>query len=72
MRTIALIISIFFICGRVNAQSAPDFTVTDINDIEHTLYADYLNQGKSVLIEVFFTTCPPCSTYAPHLEEFDG
>lgn len=49
---------------------APDFTVTDINAQLHHLYADYLNQGKTVLIEVFYTTCPPCNSIAPLMEPF--
>ncbi len=51
-------------------QNAPDFTVTDSQGNEHVLYADYLNQGKTVLIEIFFTTCPPCITLAPYFEDF--
>jgi thiol-disulfide isomerase/thioredoxin len=47
---------------------APDFTVTDSHGNVHHLYADYLNQGKTVMIEVFFTTCPPCNSIAPYLE----
>ena len=49
---------------------APDFTVTDINGQMHQLYADYLNQGKTVLLEVFYTTCPPCNSIAPLMEPF--
>jgi thiol-disulfide isomerase/thioredoxin len=50
------------------AQPAPDFTITDSQGQQHQLYADYLNQGKSVLIKVFFTTCPPCNAIAPLME----
>jgi thiol-disulfide isomerase/thioredoxin len=49
-------------------QPAPDFTVTDSHGQVHHLYADYLNQGKTVVIEVFFTTCPPCNSMAPLVE----
>ncbi len=49
---------------------APDFTITDSDGNTHQLYADYLNQGKTVLIEVFFTTCPPCNAIAPLMEPF--
>ena len=54
----------------VCAQTAPDFTVTDIHGEVHHLYADYLNQGKTVMIKVFFTTCPPCNSIAPLMEPF--
>ncbi len=38
---------------------APDFTLTDINNVTHNLY-DYLNQGYMVLIDVSATWCGPC------------
>ena len=48
------------------ATQAPDFTVTDSDGNTHNLYADYVNQDKVVVLEIFFTTCPPCATHAPH------
>src|SRR6188474_978242 len=51
-------------------QQAPDFTVTDTDGQVHHLYADYLNQGKTVMIKIFFTTCPPCNSIAPLMEPF--
>ncbi len=47
---------------------APDFTVTDSDGVQHQLYQDYLNQGKTVVIDLFFTYCPPCIELAPFLE----
>lgn len=47
---------------------APDFTVTDSDGVEHKLYEDYLNQGKTVVIDLFFTYCPPCIELAPYVE----
>lgn len=52
----------------VIAQDAPDFTVTDSKGGQHTLYADYLNQDKTVVLKIFFTTCPPCNQIAPLME----
>ncbi len=50
---------------RTAASTAPDFTVTTSdNQVKH-LYADYINQQKLLVIELFFTTCPPCATHAP-------
>lgn len=53
----------------LNAQignPAPNFTVTDIDGNTHTLY-DYLNDGKKVLLDFFFTTCIPCQFYSPQV-----
>lgn len=47
-------------------QTAPNFTVTNSAGQTKNLYTDYLNQGKVVVLEAFFTTCPPCNTHAPY------
>ena len=51
------------------AQSpAPDFTVNDIHVTTHTL-SNYLNDGKTVVLDFFFTTCPPCIQWTPQIEQ---
>lgn len=50
------------------SQTAPDFTVTDTHGEEHSLYEDYLDQGKTVVLDLFFVNCPPCNDLAPVLE----
>ena len=51
-----------------SATPAPDFTVTTSDGQVRKLYQDYVNQGKVVVIEAFFTTCPPCATHAPFFQ----
>ncbi len=55
-------LSIFFCAnsfGQIGA-TAPDFTVTDINGNEISLYADILDQGLIALVDVSATWCGPC------------
>ncbi|MEE9439924.1 MAG: redoxin domain-containing protein [Saprospiraceae bacterium] len=51
------------------AQKAPDFTITDSDGLVHNLYADHLDQGQTVVLDLFFTTCPPCINLVPWLED---
>ncbi len=48
-----------------SAQTMHNFTVTDSDGKVHKLYEDYLNNGKTVVIKFFFTSCPPCIALAP-------
>jgi len=47
------------------SQPAPDFSITDSEGQPHELYADYLDEGKTVVLKLFFTFCPPCNAIAP-------
>lgn len=51
-----------------SAQLASDFTVTDSDGIERSLYADHLDQGQTVVVELFFVACPPCRAAAPNVQ----
>jgi thiol-disulfide isomerase/thioredoxin len=46
-----------------------DFTVTDVEGVEHNLYT-YLAAGKHVYLDFFFDTCGPCQTTTPIFNEF--
>lgn len=45
-----------------NGSTAPDFTLTDYNGAVHNLN-EYLDAGKTVLLEVFAAHCPICWNY---------
>jgi len=59
------IFAFIFFAFSLAATPAPNFTVTTSDGVPRNLYGDYINQQKIVVIEAFFTTCPPCNTHAP-------
>ncbi|MBL7807363.1 MAG: T9SS type A sorting domain-containing protein [Saprospiraceae bacterium] len=64
MRTL-LLLSLLLCSSALYAQlPAPDFTITTSDGQVRQLYADYVNQQKLVVVEAFFTSCPPCSAHA--------
>ncbi len=68
MKKILLLPVLLLLHITLNAATAPDFTVTTSGGQVRKLYQDYLNQQKLMVLEIFFTTCPPCATHAPHLQ----
>ena len=49
------------------SQQAPNFNLITSEGNEIQLYKNYLEQGKTVVIEIFFVNCPPCRRLAPHM-----
>lgn len=49
-------------------EKANDFTATDVHGKSHNLYS-YLEDGKHVVLDFFYTTCGPCIYYSPQVNE---
>lgn len=59
MRYIILTTLLITTLVNLNAQLAPDFTLTDIDGTSHHLYS-YLNEGKTVVLNFSTTDCSEC------------
>ncbi|MBK6566035.1 MAG: redoxin domain-containing protein [Saprospiraceae bacterium] len=71
-RNICILTHLFlFSCQFLAAQNQTiqNFTFTDIDGNIHNLYQNHLDQGKTVVIKFFFTTCPPCRSNAPFYQQ---
>ncbi len=71
-RTIARYFFLFLLAGtsftfQSKAQSAPDFSLTDVNGTTHHLYTE-LEAGKTVVLDFFGLTCGSCQTDIGYLE----
>ena len=65
---IALMLSTFGLIAQPNGDIFPDFTVTDIEGQTHNLQS-YLDDGKTVIIDVFATWCGICSASTGGMEQ---
>ena len=70
MRIAALLLTLpaFTAAGQLPEADFPDFTHTDIEGNIHNLYS-YLDEGKTVVIDIFATWCPNCIASIPGVEE---
>lgn len=67
---IAMSTGIFAQVGGYNVGDVVEnFTVTDVNGEEHSLY-DITASGQYVYLDFFFDTCPPCQATTPIFNEF--
>ncbi|MCD8542413.1 MAG: redoxin domain-containing protein [Gammaproteobacteria bacterium] len=68
--TILIICVVISLAMAQTSPLAPDFTITTSDGMQRSLYADYLDKGKAVVLKLFFTTCPICIDMAPLMEPF--
>lgn len=52
--------------SQVAIDSALDFSVKDLEGVQHHLY-EYLDAGNYVVLDFFTTNCGPCQTYASEI-----
>src|SRR6056297_431641 len=66
LRKLLLLFSVLLHVGTygqlADGSTAPDFTLTDYYGTEHNLY-DYLDAGKTAIVEIFAAHCPACWNY---------
>jgi thiol-disulfide isomerase/thioredoxin len=67
-KTFTLIASVMLLSiqAQTTLTTYADFTATDVHGNTHTI-SSYLNSGKYVFIDFFFTTCPPCIASVPYV-----
>ena len=53
------------------AQTTPNLVATDLDGVSHNLY-NYLDSGKTVLLDFFIVNCTPCQEAASHMDDFWG
>ena len=59
-----LSLSLVSLNAQTSLTTAVDFTVTDVHGNTHNLFT-YLDNGKHVIVDFFFTTCGPCISSVP-------
>ena len=67
MKLSLTIISIFLFHFTYSQTFAPDFTMTDTQGNTYHLYNE-CDQGKTVVLNFFYTTCPSCQHGVPTLD----
>ena len=66
--TLLLSFTLVSLTAQTSLTTAVDFTVTDVHGNSHNLFS-LLNEGKHVIVDFFFTTCGPCISSVPTLNQ---
>ena len=74
LKTISIVLLTIFVINISLAQQAPDFTMDDVHGNSHSLYADYLDQGKTVFISIGAAWAGPSFNWGESevMDEFYG
>jgi len=64
-----LLLFFLFVQIALFAQTAPNLIVTDLEGTTHNLY-NYLDAGKTVILDFFIINCTSCQDGAPYLDGF--
>ena len=68
LTTLLLSLTLVGLNAQTSLTTAVDFTVTDVHGNTHNLFT-YLDDGKHVIVDFFFTTCGPCIASVPILNQ---
>jgi thiol-disulfide isomerase/thioredoxin len=68
LTTLLLSFTLISLNAQTSLTTAVDFTVTDVHGETHNLFS-LLNEGKYVIVDFFFTTCGPCISSVPTLNQ---
>jgi len=66
--TLILSLGVLTTNAQTNLTTAVDFTVTDVHGETYNLFS-ILNGGQYVILDFFFTTCPPCIASVPTINQ---
>lgn len=68
MKGIGILVGGIFVALNSLGQTAPNFTVHDTQGVSHNLYSDYLDQGRVVILGMFYVGAPWFQEVADSLE----
>ena len=67
-KSVFFFLVLLFSFNLLSSQDHFEFSAVDTDGNTQDLYADYLNQGTTVVIKLFFVACPPCNAIAKDVQ----